>query len=194
MPTRGASVSSSVARGGSTRARAGASTTDTYRPAPGGENHVWPRGPGPAVCSSATMTTPSASSFALRSSATSLVDEIVGTNSKVHASRPRRRRARAVGARESSPPGLAASEGFDFKADVDGWRGVRQRADRNEIGAGGRKLRDALERDAAGDFDLRAPTCPRDRLTDVGGGHVVHEDGVGAGGERRVHLVEPLGL
>jgi hypothetical protein len=33
---------------------------------------------------------------------------------------------------------------------------MRQRADRHEVGAGRRELRDALERHAAGDLDLRA--------------------------------------
>ena len=74
------------------------------------------------------------------------------------------------------------SERFDLKADVDGRRRMRQRADRHEVGAGRRELGHALERDAAGDLDLRAAaraarrprgcrrsTCCRRRI-DVGAG------------------------
>ena len=59
--------------------------------------------------------------------------------------RRQRRRARST-----------RSERFDLEADVDGRRRVRQRADRDEVGAGRGQLRDALERHAAGDLDLRA--------------------------------------
>src|SRR5689334_17811004 len=197
MATPAASVRSSVARGASTRARAGASTTDTYRPARGGENHVWPRRPRPAVCSSATTTDPSASlpsaaAVAIRSSATSLVDEIVGRKSNRDARRPRRGPTRAIASRYSTPSGVAASEWFDFKTDVDRRRGMRQRAHRNEVGAGCREFRNPLERDTAGDFDLRTATGPRDRLADVGGRHVVDEDRVGARDKCSIHLVEPF--
>ena len=78
--TPAASVSSSVARIGSTRARAGVSTTDTYSPLPGGENQVCPRRPRPAVCSSATTTAPSLSPVAAIDAATSLVDPTVSKN------------------------------------------------------------------------------------------------------------------
>src|SRR2546427_672234 len=100
--TPAVSVKSAVARGGSTRALAGASTTDTYKPEPAGENQEWPRRPRPAVCSSAITTRPSersATAFALRDAAkafamhpraTSFVDPIDGKNSTLDARRPRR--------------------------------------------------------------------------------------------------------
>src|SRR4030095_1983634 len=49
MATPAASVSNVVARRGSTHARAGARTVETYNPLPGGENHVRPRRPPPDV-------------------------------------------------------------------------------------------------------------------------------------------------
>ena len=58
--------------------------------------------------------------------------------------------------------------GFDFEADVDGRRRVRQRADRHEVGAGRGQLGHALERDAAGDLDLRAAARPADGLANLG--------------------------
>src|SRR4029077_8642397 len=188
--TPAVNVSSIVARAGSTRARAGARTTDTYRPAPGGENQVWPRRPRPAVCSSATTTRPCDASEPARVNATSFVDPVVGRNTNVDARRPRRARARSIAVRYGTP----SSARLDLKADVDRGGGVRERADRDVVAARGLQFGHALERDAAGDLDLRAPARARDRVANLRRGHVVDENNVGAGRERVVHLIEPLGL
>ena len=57
--TPAASVRSAVARSGATRARAGATTIDTYSPDIGGDSQGRPRRPRPAVWASAMMTAPS---------------------------------------------------------------------------------------------------------------------------------------
>ena len=43
---------------------------------------------------------------------------------------------------------IPISQGFNFEADVDGRRGVRERANRHEVGAGFRELGNAIERHA----------------------------------------------
>src|SRR5258708_13936114 len=78
---------------------------------------------------------------ALRDSAMSLVDPTLGKKRKADASRPIRGRARSIAS--------ARSERFDFKADVDGRRGVRQRADRHEVDAAGGQRRHPPNSDAA---------------------------------------------
>src|SRR4051794_40034189 len=89
---------------------------------PGASN--WVLGPGSWV-------------IADRLAASSLVEPIVSKYTSGDARRPRRGRARSIAATRSAggstssrtPAGLAGSRGFDFKADVDGRRRVRQRAD-----------------------------------------------------------------
>src|SRR5262249_14168645 len=137
-------------------------TTETYKPLPGGENHVWPRRPRPAVCSSATTTAPSGSV-----AATSLVDVTVAKRT-------------------------IRSKRLDFKADVGRRRGVRERADRDGVGAGRRQFGNALERDAAGNLDLRAPRYVRRRGANLRRGHVVDEDRLGAGRKRLVDFGQRL--
>src|SRR5690242_948507 len=101
------------------------------------------------------------------SMATSLVDPTDARCVTEVARQPRRGRMR------SSASAKSASDRFDFKADVDGGRRMRQRADRHEVGAGARELTDALERDAARDLDLRPPARARDGGANLGERHVV---------------------
>ena len=56
---------------------------------------------------------------------------------------------------------------FDLKADVHGRRGVRERADGHEIGAGRGQRRQPVERDAAGDLDARAAAACRRRRSRI---------------------------
>src|SRR4051812_30522457 len=148
----------------------------TTRPSPGVGG--WLPGAGSWVLGACSWVT------ADRLAASSFVEPIVSKYTSVDATRPRRGRARSIavtrsaGASTSSrrPAGLTGSRGFDFKADVDGRRRVRQRADRHEVGAGGGQLGNALERHAARDLDLRASAGSSHRVADAIGRHVVDED------------------
>ena len=55
---------------------AGRTITDTYKPAPGGENQTRPCRPRPAVCISATTVVPSSAPASARRAATSLVEAV----------------------------------------------------------------------------------------------------------------------
>ena len=162
--TPAASVSNAVARSGVRTARDGARSTDTYSPAPGGENQTRPRRPRPAVCVSAMTTAPSWSPLLASAEATSLVDPIVEKN---NVGAPRRRRSTRESASAKSGgngSGCVAHrrlQRLDFEADVGGRRRMGQRAGRHEIGAGRRELRNPLERDAARNLNLR-PSVRRD--------------------------------
>src|SRR3954470_17092684 len=184
---------------------AGVSTTDTYRPERGGENQVWPRRPRPCVCSLATTTRPSRGlgagdwELTARAIATSWVEPMVSKNRIVDASRPRRARARSIASTRSrggseAPPEPRRSGWFDFKADVDRWRGVCQGADGHEVGTRRSELVDTRERHTAGDFDFRAAAGTSDRLANAIGRHVVDEDRFGARDDRLVDLRQRFGL
>ena len=67
---------------------------------------------------------------------------------------------------------------------------MRQRADRDVVGARARELGDAFERDAPGDLDLRAPNGFADLLD----GQVVEQDDVSAGRQSGVHIRQALRL
>ena len=69
---------------------------------------------------------------------------------------------------------------------------MRQRANRDEICAGGRDLRNPLECDAARHFDPRTPLRAPDGFADLIERHVVHEDHASARRERLVDLIESL--
>jgi hypothetical protein len=101
MATPAATVSNVVARRGSTPARAGARTVETYNPLPGGENHVRPRRPRPDVWAPATTTVPSVAIDA----ASSFVDPMVEKNSSRAASGARRGRASSIAHAMSSGRG-----------------------------------------------------------------------------------------
>ena len=72
------SVNKGVARSSGPTTDDGLKITERYKPAPGGEAHVRPRRPRPAVCSSATTHVPSAAPASASRAATSLVDVIHG--------------------------------------------------------------------------------------------------------------------
>src|SRR5580765_2129238 len=82
--TPAAIVVKDIARGGSIDCD-GARTIETYSPLPGGEYHLCPRRPRPAVCSSANTTAPSESD-----AAASFVDSIVGKYVTLVPNRPSR--------------------------------------------------------------------------------------------------------
>jgi len=106
--TPAASVRSFVARARATSGtRPGLSTTETYRPQPGGENHSCPRRPRPAVCESAITMAPSlaAAQLLARAAATSLVDPVTGKYMMREPRRPRRGRAEASASASSSGNG-----------------------------------------------------------------------------------------
>ena len=205
--TPAASVSSVVARTGS-RARAGVEHDRHIQPCPGGENQVWPRRPRPAVCSSATTTRPSIARLSLRASVARRFSRarrrrrrwssrwsrrystVRGETAQARArALERRGELQAPAAVGAGLPACRGSGGFDFKADVDRRRGMRERADRDEVGAGRGELGNALERDAAGDFDLGAAAArarpPRECRSVV---MLSTRMRLGAGRQRLVHL------
>ena len=143
---------------------------------------------------------PSLASFQVfaRVAATSFVDPVTGKYTIREPRRPRRGRAEASAFAGSSgngaDPRLSTLDRFELKADVDRGRRMRQRADGNEAGPGGRELRDAIERDAAGDFRQRSTLRAGHGLADVFEGQIVEQDRVGARREGLVNLREALGL
>ena len=142
--------------------------TETYSPAPGGENHCRPKRPRPAVCAHATTVVPSVRTvFGQRGG------DVVGRPGFGEEVERLAERA-AVGARFElkAQPSAPAVDGSDIRlrrhaaalagsrleleAQVDRRRRVRQRADRHVVGAGRRQLGNPIQRDAAGELDLRA--------------------------------------
>ena len=115
-------------RGRRRRARPGVRTTETYSPLPGGENHVRPRRPRPAVC----CVGDDHGAFGRRDprcAATSLVDPVVVEEHECgDPSRPRRGRGVERCAVGEFAAGSAESDRLDLKADVDRRRGMRERA------------------------------------------------------------------
>ena len=73
--------------------------------------------------------------------------------------------------------------GFQLETDIGGRRRVRQRTDRHVGRAGGGELGQALEGDAAGEFNLGAAARAADRLLDDVGRQIIDEDDISAGGE-----------
>ena len=71
---------------------------------------------------------------------------------------------------------------------------MRQRTNRDEVGAGRCDLRDPFERHAARYFDQRPSLRSPDSFADLIERHVVDKDGVRARCERLVYLIEPLGF
>src|SRR2546428_422389 len=67
-------------------------------------------------------------------------------------------------------------ERLELKADIDGGRRMRERADRHIVGAGRCKLRDSLQSHAAGDFDLRTSAREAHGFANLVGCHVVEQD------------------
>ncbi len=71
---------------------------------------------------------------------------------------------------------------------------MRERADGDLVDAGLGDRADGVEGDAAGGLEPGAPADERDRLAQLGEGHVVEEDRVDTGLERLADLVERLAL
>ena len=154
---------------------------------------VRPRRPRPAVCASA-IDDGALVLAARRQVARDVVGRPDRSEKNERASETAEARAQPAAAtrRSSRVSEVSAVEAvqrrLDLKADVHGGRRVRQRADRDVVGAGRRQLRDAFERHAAGDFDLGAAARARDGFANVVERQVVGQDDVGARGERLVHL------
>ena len=89
------------------------------------------------------------------------------------------------------PRSLRVSE---IEADVERDRGVRERADRDEVGSGPAERRKGIEGDTARDLD-RARTRDRlDGLEHLRRLHVVEQHDVGTGIARFLHLLERVAL
>src|SRR5665213_4257035 len=69
---------------------------------------------------------------------------------------------------------------------------MRQRADRDEVGARLRVGGDRLERDAARDLDLGHTLHDQGCVAHLFDGHVVEQDAIGAGGARFVDLLDRI--
>ena len=82
----------------------------------------------------------------------------------------------------------------DVQADVEHRHRVRERADRDEVGARLGVRPDGLERDAARHLDRDRTLEQRDRLADLVGRHVVEQDTIGRGVACLGHLVERVAL
>ena len=141
----------------------GFKTIEQYRPEPAGECHPWPWRPWPAVCSSASTTSPMSRSAA----------------------------ARMVESMESIERGKAprtAHAPLQAEADVHGASRVRDGAGRDEIGAGFGVGADGVEGDAAGEFDLGTAGDLAHPIGGFGGGEVVEQQVGGAAIERFAQL------
>src|SRR5262245_34112851 len=106
-------------------------------PAPGGDAHVRPSRPRPAVCMSPRTTAPSAAPLSARAAATSFVDEISSYQITSRPSEPRRERVRAsaLAISSGSVDGVVelTSDRLYFKAQIGRGSRMGQRADRDVI-------------------------------------------------------------
>src|SRR5436190_12434186 len=86
---------------------------------------------------------------------------------------------------------------LDQQRQIERRRGVGEGADRDVVDAGGGDLANGLERDAARCFelDVGAHAIARgNRLAKLRRRHVVEQDSIDAGGERRLHLADVAAL
>ena len=150
-------------------------------------------GRGLPICASAITTGNDTNGSTGSAAATSIVEV---TDSCQWILRPSSgRRACSADSDAASSAGIM-SGGFEFEAEIGGWSGVRERADRHVLRAGRGQLGNALERDAAGDLDLSATGHARHGFADVVGREVVEQDARRAAGDRGVELrrASPLRL
>ena len=128
------------------------STTETYSPAPAGEYHWCPPRPRPAVCWPAMTRVPSGVPCAASFAARSLVDEATGKYRTRDPSGVASPCVRACSSPSARPTGTDAApidlghdgpDRLEFERDVGRVHRVRQRADRHEVRARRRQLRNA---------------------------------------------------
>src|SRR5688500_8529982 len=137
-------------------------------------------------------TVPSADASAPSDAATSLVDPMV-VKYNTRDARPCSRSC-AAARRSARSGGRTASDRLDLKADVHRGRRMSERADRDVVGTGRGKLRQPIQRHAAGDLDLRAPVHEGHGLAHLGGAEIVDEDHVGGGVDGVLDLRQTLRL
>lgn len=142
-------------------ARDGCRMTDTYNPAPGGDDQRRPRRPRPDDWALAAMTTPSGAPFVAAANARSFVEPTSSCHER-SVKEPSREPMRANAWRMSS-----GTKRFNLEAQIHRRRGVGQRANRHVIRACRRQLGNPLQRDAAGDFGLRTPAASLHGLDDL---------------------------
>ena len=120
------------------------------------------------------------------SAATSIVDVTIGWHVSA-------RERRAAPVTSGSALGTCRTvQWLELEAQIGGAHRVRERADRHEVRAGGRDLRNPLERHAAGDLDDARPAAARDGFAQIAGREIVDEDARRAGRQRLIELVERL--
>ena len=151
-------------KSGSVRADSpGRTTTDRYSPAPGGENHVAPAAAAAgalrvgqhrrALRRAGVAPAPARRRWSNRPRRSTAAARTAPSRGAAAASASDQIRRQRIGHGDCRHAHARSS--FDLQADVRRRRGVRERADRDVVGAEGGDAADAVERDAAGDLDVR---------------------------------------